>query len=102
MPKLIFKFAGGPLDGKIVDGNPKEEGEARDYYILTYHGRLWQRFRVASGYALNVLMSERLQEERPHNFQEHIYEVVDRIRNRNVLLVLAQYAENRAEGGAKT
>ena len=93
MGKLIFKFAGGPLDGKIVAGNPKEDGEAQDYYTLSCHGRRGQRFRVASEYAVNTLMSEHLKEEKPHHFQEHLYEVVERIRNRNVLLVLVQYME---------
>jgi len=60
MPRLIFKFAGGPLDGKTVAGKPQEEGEARVYYILSYHGRLGRRFRVASDYAVNFLATEQL------------------------------------------
>lgn len=97
MRKLIFKFAGGPLDGKTVTGNPTKDGEARDYYALTYHGRPGQRFRVASEYAINLLMCEGLGEESPHHFQEHVYEVVERIRNRKVLLVLVKYIEKGAD-----
>ncbi len=101
MPRLIFKFAGGPLDGKTVAGKPQEEGEAREFYTLSCHGRLGQRFRVASEYAVNILASERLQEEEPHHFQQHVYEVVERIRNRHVLLVRAEYVEDDAEEGDK-
>ena len=101
MPRLIFKFAGGPLDGKTVAGKPQEEGEARAYYTLTYHGRLGQRFRVASEYAVNILAHEHLQEEEPHHFQHHVYEVVERIRNRHVLLVRAEYVERGVEEGGK-
>jgi len=93
IPKLIFKFAGGPLDGKWVAGKPQEEGEAREYYTLSYHGRLGQRFKVASEYAVYVLATEQLKEEKPHHFQQHVYEVVERIRNPHVLLVRAEYVE---------
>ncbi len=101
MPRLIFKFVGGPLDGKTVTGKPKPEGEAREYYTLTYHGRVGQRFRVASEYAVNRLVSERLKEENPHHFQQHVYEVVERIRNPHVLLVRAKYVEESAEEGGR-
>ncbi len=101
MPKLIFKFAGGPLDGKTVAGKPQEEGEAREYYTLSYHGRLGQRFKVASEYTVNVLATEQLKEGEPHHFHQHVYEVVERIRNPRVLLVRAEYVENRAAGNDK-
>jgi hypothetical protein len=101
MPRLIFKFAGGPLDGKTVVGRPQEEGEAREYYTLSYHGRLGQRFRVASDYAVNILANEHLQEGEPHHFRQHVYEVVERIRNPTVLLVRAEYVERGAVGGKK-
>jgi hypothetical protein len=96
MPRLIFKFAGGPLDGKTVAGELRDEGEARQYYSLSYHGRLGQRFKVASEYAVNVLVDEQLREEQPHHFQQHVYEVVERIRNPHVLLVRAEYVEKGA------
>lgn len=101
MPRLIFKFAGGPLDGKTVAGRPQEEGEAREYYTLSYHGRLGQRFRVASDYAVNILANEHLQEGEPHHFRQHVYEVVERIRNPKVLLVRAEYVERGAGGGGQ-
>ena len=101
MARLIFKFVGGPLDGKTVTGRPQEEGEARAYYTLTCHGRRGQRFRVASEYAVNILANERLKEEKPHHFQQHVYEVVERIRNPHVILVRAEYVDEGAEGGDK-
>jgi hypothetical protein len=101
MLRLIFKFVGGPLDGKTVTGTPQEEGEAREYYTLTYHGRVGQRFKVASDYAVDMLASEQLRNEGPHHFQQHVYEVVERIRNRQVLLVRAEYVERPAEEGEK-
>jgi hypothetical protein len=102
MPRLIFKFAGGPLDGKTVSGMPQEEGEAWEFYVLTYHGRLGQRFKIASEYAVSTLASEQLKEDKPHHFQQHVYEVVERIRNPKVLLVRAEYVERGAEQGGKT
>ncbi len=96
MTKLIFKFFGGPLDGKTVTGRPNEEGEARTYYTLSCHGRRGQRFRIASEYAVDILASEQLKEERPHHFQQHVYEVVERIRNPHVILVRAEDVDESA------
>jgi hypothetical protein len=89
--RVIFKFLGGPLDGKTVTGEPGEPGEAQRYYALTCHGRLGQRFRTASEYAVNVLLTEKLQGEKPHHFQQHYYEVTDRIDNGDVLVVRTEY-----------
>ena len=102
MPKLIFKFAGGPLDGKTVSGTMQEEGEAWEFYVLTYHGRLGQRFKIASEYAVSILAGGRLNEQNPHHFQQHVYEVVESIRNPKVLLVRAEYVERGAEEGGTT
>lgn len=89
--RVIFKFKGGPLDGKTVSGDAGEPGEAQRYYVLTYHGRLGQRFRTASEYAVNILVRKGLQAEQPHRFQPHYYEVIDRIDNGDVLLVRTEY-----------
>ena len=96
MRKMIFKFAGGPLDGKTVVGEPGKEKEAQRYYWLTNHGRVGQQFHMASDYAIELLTREQLTEENSHHFQRHTYEVVDRIKNRNVLIVLIQYVEQDA------
>ncbi len=89
--KLIFKFMGGPLDGKRIEGEAGEPGEAEKYYALSYHGRVGQRFRAASEYAVKTLLRERLKERSPRSFQAHVYEVVDRIDNGDVLLVRTRY-----------
>lgn len=89
--KLIFTFNGGPLDGKRILGEAGEANEAQKYYALSYHGRVGQRFRAASDYAVRTLVRERLQVQTPHFFQSHVYEVFDRIDNGNVLLVRSQY-----------
>lgn len=95
--KVIFKFAGGPLDGKTVVGESAAPGEAQRYYALTYHGRVGQRFRTVSEYAVNVLAKERLKNETPHNFQPHYYEVTDRIDNGSVLVVRTEYVRQRGD-----
>jgi hypothetical protein len=96
MKKMIFKFAGGPLDGKIVVGEPGKEREVLRYDAITDHGRIGQRFHTASAYAIDCLAREQLQEEKPHHFQQHTYEVVDRFDNGDVLIVLIQYVEQEA------
>ena len=63
MKRFIFKFCGGPLDGTTVAGELARQPEVRRYYALTHHGRLGQRFRTASEYAVNVLVDEKLQED---------------------------------------
>jgi hypothetical protein len=91
--KMIFEFAGGPLDGKQVIGESTKDKEARRYYMLTNHGQVGLRFHTASDYAIDMLADEQLKEEKPHHFQQHTYEVVDRIKNSGVLVVLVQYVE---------
>jgi hypothetical protein len=99
MSKIIFKFSGGPLDGKRVTGQRGKEKEVRRYYALTHHGRVGQRFRTASDYAIDILAQEQLKQEASHHFHEYLYEVVDRIDNGDVLVVLVQYVEPEAEKG---
>jgi hypothetical protein len=91
MKRFIFKFWGGPLDGTSVAGELAKSPEVRRYYALTHHGRVGQRFRTASEYAVNVLTEEQLQETAPHNFQQHLYEVVERIDNGDVTLIRVEY-----------
>jgi hypothetical protein len=91
MRKVFFRFSGGPMDGKRVSGSPGGRGEAHHYYSITHHGRVGQRFRTASQYAINTLAREGLGGDRPHRFQPHLYEVVDRIENGDIVLVRIQY-----------
>ena len=44
MKKMIFKFAGGPLDGKIVVGESGKEKEAQRYNAITTTGALGNDF----------------------------------------------------------
>lgn len=94
--KLVFKFKGGPVDGKTVIGRLGEQDEADRYYALTNRGRVGQRFRVASPYAIETLTDEQLQEERPHYFQEHFYRVADRLENSDKIFVVAEYLGQEA------
>jgi hypothetical protein len=99
LKKMIFKFMGGPFDGKLVVGESGKEKEAHRYYMLTDHGRVGQRFHTASEYAVELLSQERLQDERPYHFQRYVYEVVDRFDNGDVLIVLIQYVEQVTSNG---
>ena len=99
MKKMIFKFAGGPLDGKLVVGESEKDKEARRYDAITHHGRIGQRFHTASDYAVALLTKGQLREEKPHHFQQYVYEVVDRFDNGDVLIVLVQSVEREAATG---
>lgn len=96
--KITFQFAGGPFDGKIVAGMPGQESEAERYYFLSHHGRIGQRFRTASQYAIDKLAQEKLQVDTPHRFQQHIYEVADRVEGPDGLLVRATYVSQEPTG----
>ena len=89
--KIIFKFTDGPLDGETVVGQLGEQSEADRYYALTNHGRVGQRFRIASQYAIDTLVREELKEERPHPFQEHVYKVTDCFEDEEKVFVRAKY-----------
>lgn len=89
--KLVFKFNGGPLDGKTVIGQSGQQDEADRYYTLTNHGRIGQRFRTASQLAIDMLADEELKEESPHHFQEHIYQVTDRLQDAEKIFIRAEY-----------
>ena len=93
--KIIFEFSGGPLDGKTVVGEEGEQDEAERYYLLTNHGTVGQRFKVASEYAVELLASEQLKEERPHHFQRHVYEVTGRLEGDDEVLIRADYVTRR-------
>jgi hypothetical protein len=89
--RVIIKFTGGPLDGKTVIGESGQQDEADRYYALTNHGRVGQRFRTASEYAIDTLLKEDLKEQGPHHFQDHIYEVTDRHEDAEKVFVRADY-----------
>jgi len=91
MQTIIFKFIGGPMDGKTVAGEFGDQSEAERYYLLTDHGRIGQRFRTASPYAIGILAEEKLQVDHEHRFQRHYYEVADRLDLAGKVLVRAAY-----------
>ena len=95
MKNMIFKFAGGPLDGKLVVGESGKDKEAQRYDATTHHGRIGQRFHTASDYTIELLAEGQLREEKPHHFQQHTYEVVDRFDNGDVLIVLMQHVKRQ-------
>jgi len=90
--RLVFKFKGGPIDGKTVIGRQGSQDEADRYYALSNHGRIGQRFRIASQYAVDTLADEELKERRTHHFQEHVYRVADRQEDAEKVFVRAEYA----------
>ena len=87
------------MDGKTVMGESGEQDEADRYFSLTNHGRIGQRFRIASQYAIDILAREELKEERPHQFQEHVYQVTDRLEDDDKIFVLAEYVRDEAKEG---
>lgn len=89
--RIVFQFTGGPLDGKTVESEWGEQDEAGRYYALTHHGRIGQRFSVASQYAIDILAEEQLQDERRHQFQKHMYEVTDRVEVEDEVIVSVEY-----------
>ncbi len=97
--RVIFKFVGGPLDGKTVEERSGDPDHPLHYYVLTHHGRVGQRFRTASDYAIETLAKEELKVDRPHHFQQHYYEVVERVANRvkheGLILVRAEYVQEK-------
>ena len=89
--RIRVQFSGGPFDGKTVVGNSGKQDEAERFYLLSHRGRIGQRFRVASEYAIDTLADELLQHERAHHFQPHCYEVIDRVETRIGVVVRVRY-----------
>lgn len=97
--RIIFKFMGGPMDGKTVIGRPGQQDEADRYYTLTNQGQIGQRFRTASEFAIDTLAREELKQEKPHHFQEHAYQVKDCLQDDEKVFVLAEYLRDEAKEG---
>jgi len=96
--KIIFEFFGGPLDGKSVVGRTGEQDEADRYYVLSHHGRLGQRFKVASSYAVGLLSEPREDSAAPRRVQQHHYRVTDRLEGEQEVLVRAEYVPSDEQG----
>lgn len=91
MIKITFEFVGGPHDGKILEGVVGEGSDAERYFLCSNWGRIGQRFKVASDYVVATLSKERLQDDRRHYFQRHLYVVTDRLEDKNEVWVRAEY-----------
>jgi hypothetical protein len=97
MQKATFEFVGGPKDGRILEGWLGEGDELDRYYLFSNRGAVGQRFKVASDYAVEILLQEDPQAESRHNFQRHYYQVTDRIEEGGEVWVRAEYVR---PGGA--
>lgn len=101
MLKITFEFAGGPHDGKVLQGILGEASDAERYYLFSNQGAVGHRFKVASPYAVETLARERLKEEKPHHFQRHFYVVTDHIEEGDEVWVRAEYADRRLPLGER-
>lgn len=99
MLKITFEFVGGPHDGKLVEGVLGQPSDAERYYLFTNHGRIGQRLKVASEYAIETLASEQLKVDTRHNFQRHYYVVTERLEDAEAVYVRAQYLRQTAKAG---
>lgn len=96
MLNILFEFVGGPNDGKIVEGKLGEPSDAERHYLFSNHGRLGQKFAVASDYAVEVLANGPLQEESPLQCQRHHYVVTERLEDEETVWVRAEYVSEKA------
>jgi len=89
MLNITFEFVGGPNDGKVEQGKLGEPTDAERHYLFSHHGRIGQRFAVASDYAVETLADEGL--ESGHSIQRHHYVVTDRLEEGSEVWVRAEY-----------
>jgi hypothetical protein len=99
MLNITFEFVGGPHDGKMVQGIVGEASDAERYFLFSDWGRVGQRFKVASDYAVETLASDDLREEKRHAFQRHFYIVTDRLEDASEVWVRAQYLPQQVGAG---
>ncbi len=97
MLKINFEFVGGPKDGKVLHGVLGEPSDAERHYLLSNRGTVGQRFKVASGYAVETLAREELTQHKRHQFQRHYYIVTDRVEDGDDVWVRVRYAPEAAE-----
>ena len=90
MLNILFEFVGGPNDGKVEEGKLGEPSDAKRHYILSQHGRIGQRFPIASDFAVKALSGEASGVEHP--VQRHYYIVTERLEDGEVVWVRAEYA----------
>ncbi|MEX0819948.1 MAG: YqgE/AlgH family protein [Pirellulaceae bacterium] len=90
MLNILFEFVGGPNDGRVEQGELGESSDAKRHYLLSQHGRVGQRFPVASDFAVKALSGEASGEGHP--VQQHYYIVTERLEDSEVVWVRAEYA----------
>jgi hypothetical protein len=95
MLKATFEFVGGPKDGRILHGRLGEGDDLDRYYLFSNRGAVGQRFKVASDYAVETLLREKLKVDSPHHFQPHYYCVTDRIEDMDEVWVRAEYVPQK-------
>ena len=91
MPNIFFEFTGGPNDGMVYRGIVGDGSDAERYYVLSHHGTIGQRFKVASPYAIETLAREQLDEDNLHYFRQHFYVVTERLDEGGQVWICAQY-----------
>jgi putative transcriptional regulator len=95
MLNITFEFVGGPNDGKIVEGRLGEPSDAERHYLFSHHGRIGQRFSVASDYAVETLAED----PAAPNFSipRHYYVVTERLEDGGDVWVQATYSPLKSE-----
>lgn len=94
MMNITFEFVGGPNDGKVVEGGLGEAGPAERLFLFSNRGKIGQRFKVASDYAVEMLAAALDQGETSSCFPAHYYVVTDRLEDRGDVWVRVEYARD--------
>ena len=97
MQRITFEFVGGPNDGTVVRGRLGEPSDAERHYLFSNRGTVGQQFSVASPFAVETLLKERLQNEQRHYFKRHMYVVTDRLEDAGEVRIVADYAPDLGE-----
>jgi hypothetical protein len=97
MLTITFEFVGGSHDGRILDGVVGGASDAERCFLFSNWGMVGQRLRVASDSAVETLATEQLRNEKPHQFQRHVYAVTDRLEDTGEVWVRAAYLHRAVE-----
>jgi len=95
MPKIIFDFSGGCMDGKTVcsdSPDPREAKEARDFYTITEDGAEGRGFWTFSPAGLETIDTEGAEIASGSGFRaNHLYRITDRLAEGDEVLIRAQF-----------
>ena len=92
MTNITFEFIGGPNDGKVVEGGLGDAGQAERLFLFSNRGRIGQRFKVASDYAVEMLATALENGETSSCFPAHYYVVTDCFSDHDDIWVRVEYA----------